>query len=175
MATVLGGQDKSRQDTWQLEPSEVPHKVPEDNGVLVNNTLGGDGLVALIHQQALQLLPQNQRAEVGHCHRGGGWRRRPSTPTALLSLRGSCRWLSRTVSHGHFGLRIEWCRRVLLYNRITFLRGPEGRHTIYLFKEASGINEVWSVCGSARQQNRHQGWIQRWGQGGTGASWNLSS
>lgn len=57
MTTVLGGQDKSRQVTWQIQPSEVPHKVPEDDGVLVDNTRGGDGLVTLIHQQALQLLP----------------------------------------------------------------------------------------------------------------------
>ena len=53
MAIVLGGQDKSRQVTWQLQPSEVPHKVPEDDGVLVDNTWGGDGLVTLVHQQAL--------------------------------------------------------------------------------------------------------------------------
>lgn len=48
MATVLGGQDKSRQVTRQLQPSEVPHQVPENNGVLVDNTRGGQGLVALI-------------------------------------------------------------------------------------------------------------------------------
>lgn len=69
MATVLGGQYKGRQVTWQLQSSEVPHQVPEDDGVLVDNTRGRDGLVTLIHQQALQLLPQNQRAQIGHRHR----------------------------------------------------------------------------------------------------------
>lgn len=38
--TVLGGQYKSRQVTWQLQPSEVPHQVPEDDRVLVDNTRG---------------------------------------------------------------------------------------------------------------------------------------
>lgn len=72
MATALGGQDKSWQVARQLQPSEVPHKVPEDDGVLIDNTRRGDGLVTLIHQQALQLLPQNQRAQVGHRHRSRG-------------------------------------------------------------------------------------------------------
>lgn len=69
MATVLGGQDESRQVARQLQSFEVPHQVPEDDGVLVDNARGGEGLVALVHQQALQLLPQNQRAQVGHRHR----------------------------------------------------------------------------------------------------------
>lgn len=75
MVTVLGGQDKSWQITGQLQSSEVPHKVPEDNRMLVNNTRGGNGLITLIYQQALQLLPQNQGAQIGHRHRSrrGGW------------------------------------------------------------------------------------------------------
>lgn len=148
MAIVLGGQDKSREVTRQLQPSEVPHKVPEDDGVLVDNTWGGDGLVTLVHQQALQLLPQNQRTQVRHRHRRRGWSwcrycSRPSTPAALL--RGSCRWLSWPVCCRHFGFGIEWHRRVLLCNRITFLGRPEGRHRVYLFKEATGIKDV-SEC-----------------------------
>lgn len=70
MATVLRGQDKSWQVTRQLQPSEVPHEVPEDDRVLVNNSRGGDGFVALVYQQALHLLPQNQGAQVGHRHLG---------------------------------------------------------------------------------------------------------
>ena len=58
-AAVLGGQNESWQVTREIQPSEVPHQVPEDDGVVVDNTWGGDGLVALVHQQALQLLPQN--------------------------------------------------------------------------------------------------------------------
>ena len=69
MATVLGGQYKSRQDTWQVQPFEIPHQVPEDDGVLVDNARGQDGLVAFVHQQALQFLPQDQRAEIGHRRR----------------------------------------------------------------------------------------------------------
>lgn len=86
MATVLGGQDKSRQVARQLQPFKVPHEVPEDDGVLVDNARGGDCLVALIYQHALQLLPQNQRAQVGHRHWSGA-----SSPAALLLLRGCCR------------------------------------------------------------------------------------
>lgn len=38
--TVLRGQYKSRQVTWQVQPFEVPHQVPEDDRVLVNNARG---------------------------------------------------------------------------------------------------------------------------------------
>lgn len=156
MATVLGAQDKSWQVTRQVEPSEVPNKVPEDNGMLVNNAWGGDCLVALIHQQALQLLPQNQRAQVGHCYRsrsrgagGGGGRGwgwdSASTPTALPLLCRSCRWLSCTVCCGDFFLGIGWQGCILLFNRIAFLRRPDERQRVDLFKWATGIKDVLSV------------------------------
>lgn len=117
MTTVLWGQYKSGQVAWQVQSFEVPHQVPEDNRVLVNNARGRDGLVALVHQQALQLLPQDQWAQVGHRH----WRWGRDSCPALCFLR--CR---------HFGCRTEqrWC--VLLCNRITFLGRPEGRQGVHL-------------------------------------------
>lgn len=108
--TVLRGQYKSGQVTWQLQPFEVPHQVPEDDRVLVNNTRGRDGLVALVDQQALQFLPQDQGAQVGHCH----WRWGRDSCPALGFL--GCR---------HFGCRTEQRRCALLCNRITFLGRPE--------------------------------------------------
>lgn len=92
VATVLGGEDEGRQVTGQLQPPEVPHQVPEDDGVMVHNTRGGDGLVALVHQQALQLFPQDQRTQVGHRHRG-----QPCPLAAPLFLPGTFRELSCIV------------------------------------------------------------------------------
>lgn len=83
--TVLRGQYKSGQVTWQIQPFEVPHQVPEDNRVLVDNTRGRDGLVALVHQQALQFLPQHQGAQVGNCHRC--WDRDSCPSLAFLCCR----------------------------------------------------------------------------------------
>lgn len=68
-AEVLRGQHEAWQVAWQIQPLEVPHQVPEDDGVLVHDAGRRHGLVALVDQQALQLLPQDQRAQVGHRRR----------------------------------------------------------------------------------------------------------
>lgn len=122
---VLWGQDESRQVTGQIKPFEVPHQVPEDDGVLVHNARGRHGLVPLVHQQALQLLPQDQWAQVGYRHRSrggsGGW---CGAHTAPLVVRGCYR---------HCGLGTEWHRCVLVCNRITFLSRAEGEDTEWIW------------------------------------------
>lgn len=92
---VLGGQDEAGQVGGQVQAAEVPHQVPEDDGVLAEELVSvddlqgategqdaqqacaegsevrGPHLISFILQQGLQLLPQHQRAKVGHRHRPG--------------------------------------------------------------------------------------------------------
>lgn len=123
VATVLGGQDESGQVAGQLEPPEEPNQVPEDDGVLVHYAGGGERLVALVHQQALQLLPQHQGAQIGHSHRGRGRGRGGGGGGGGRN----CGRLNCTVCCRGFGLCSGRRRRVLLlHNRISFFSRPEG-------------------------------------------------
>ena len=65
---VLGREDESGQVAGQVQSSEVPHQVPVDDGMLVHHVGLGDHRVTLVLQQALQLLPQHQWAQVGNGH-----------------------------------------------------------------------------------------------------------
>lgn len=68
---VLRREDETRQVAGQIQPSEVPDQVPVDDGMVVHHVGFTDHHVALVLQQALQLLPQHQRAQVRNCHRLG--------------------------------------------------------------------------------------------------------
>ena len=65
---VLRGEDEARQVAGQVQPSEVPHQVPVDDGMEVHHVGCRDDGVALVLQKTLQLLPQHQGAQVGHRH-----------------------------------------------------------------------------------------------------------
>lgn len=69
LAAVLGAKDKGGQAAGQLQSAEKPHQIPENNGVVVHDGWWGDNLLTLVLQEALQLLPQHQRTQVGH----GDW------------------------------------------------------------------------------------------------------
>lgn len=45
---VLRAEDEARQVAWQVQPSEVPHQVPVDDGVVVHHVSLGDHRVALV-------------------------------------------------------------------------------------------------------------------------------
>lgn len=70
LADQRRGSDQLQQVTGQAEAVEKPDQVPEDDGVVVQELRLGQDRLALVLQQALQLLPQNQRAQVGHRHLG---------------------------------------------------------------------------------------------------------
>lgn len=128
-AAVLRGQYEGWQVAWQIQPFEVPHQVPEDDGVLVHNAWRRHGLVALVHQQALQLLPQDQRAQVGH-RRGS----RGRCAAALVAL-----WSS--------GGR----RRLFVCHAVAFSGGAEGwKHRADLIKDAVGrkLHQQTIYCNS---------------------------
>lgn len=68
---VLRGEDEAGQVAGQIQTSEVPDQVPVDDGMMVDHVGLRDHRVALVLQQALQLLPQHQWAQVGNRHRLG--------------------------------------------------------------------------------------------------------
>lgn len=67
---VIRGEDETRQVAGQVQSSEIPDQVPVDNGMMVHHVRLCYHRVALVLQQTLQLLPQNQRAQVRHRHLG---------------------------------------------------------------------------------------------------------
>lgn len=68
---VLRREDETRQVAGQVQPSEVPDQVPVDDGMVVHHVGLTDHHVPLVLQQALQLLPQHQRAQIRNRHRLG--------------------------------------------------------------------------------------------------------
>ena len=68
---VIRGEDETRQVAGQVQSSEIPDQVPVDNGMMVHHVSLCDHRVTLVLQQTLQLLPQNQWAQVGNRHRLG--------------------------------------------------------------------------------------------------------
>ncbi|TNN30023.1 hypothetical protein EYF80_059827 [Liparis tanakae] len=67
LAAQRRGPDQLEQVAGKTEALEVPQQVPEDDGVVFQELRLGQDRLAL----TLQLLPQDQRAQVGHCHLGG--------------------------------------------------------------------------------------------------------
>lgn len=67
-AVVFGSQIETREAAWQIQATEKPNQVPEDDGVMIYNGCRGDGLIPLVLQQTLQLFPEDQRTEVRHGH-----------------------------------------------------------------------------------------------------------
>lgn len=70
LADQRRGSDQLQQVTGQPEALEVPHQVPVDDGVVLQELRLSQNRLALVLQQTLQLLPQNQRAQVRHRHLG---------------------------------------------------------------------------------------------------------
>lgn len=71
LADQWRGPDQLQQVAGQPQALEVPEQVPEDDTMVLQELRLGQNRLALVLQQTLQLLPQDQWAEVGHRHLGG--------------------------------------------------------------------------------------------------------